>query len=67
MADPACHVRRVAHAAGGGRLLVHDCAGTRGTSGGPLLARHGDGWMVVGINIAAGRDANLAVAPPYGE
>jgi hypothetical protein len=26
-----------------------------------LLTRRGDGWEVVGINIAAGRDANLAL------
>jgi protease YdgD len=45
----------------GGAFFTHDCAGTRGTSGAPLLARRGDTWEIVGINIAAGRNANLAL------
>jgi hypothetical protein len=28
--------------------------------------RHGDGWEVVGINIAAGHDANLAMLAATG-
>jgi protease YdgD len=59
MADTACHVRQA-----GGAFIMHDCAGTRGTSGGPLLARQGEAWAVVGINIAAGSDDNLALRPP---
>jgi protease YdgD len=59
MGDTACHVRQA-----GGAFVAHDCAGTRGTSGGPLLARQADGWAVVGINIAAGAEANLALRPP---
>jgi len=39
----------------------HDCAVTRGTSGGPLLVRTPAGWRVAGLNIAAGRGANLGL------
>lgn len=30
-------------------ILLHDCAGTRGASGAPLLVRDGRGWAVAGI------------------
>jgi protease YdgD len=59
MADTACHVR-----AAGGVFVTHDCAATHGTSGAPLLAKRGEGWAVVGINIAAGNNSNLALRPP---
>jgi len=62
MADPVCHVRQA-----GGAFLTHDCAGTRGTSGGPLLVRQEGGWAVIGINIAAGAEANLALRTPITE
>jgi protease YdgD len=61
VAAAECHVIGMARSSDGGTFFTHDCAGTRGTSGAPLLTRHGDGWAVVGINIAAGRDANLAL------
>jgi len=64
MADRDCHILRVSAAPSQARLLAHDCAGTRGTSGGPLITRDATGWRVAGINIAAGRDGNLALAPP---
>jgi protease YdgD len=63
MADLACAVRRVARTPAA-IFVIHDCEGTRGTSGGPLLTRRGGGWAVVGINIGAGRTANLALVPP---
>jgi protease YdgD len=66
MADLACRVQRVAMAPGGATLVFHDCAATRGTSGAPLLTRQGRGWAVIAINIAAGRDANLALAARFG-
>ena len=64
MADPLCHVLRATALPGQLHFVFHDCAATRGTSGAPLLARDGDGWAVVGINIAAGRNANLALGVP---
>ncbi len=66
MADLTCEVHRVARLPNGARFFVHDCEGTRGTSGGPLLARAAESWAVVGINIAAGEHANLALMPPFG-
>jgi protease YdgD len=66
MADPACHVRHVATLPGGARFLAHDCAATHGTSGGPLLTRQNGGWAVIGINIAAGKQENLALGPTFG-
>ena len=66
LADQRCHVLRTRTLPQGARLLVHDCAGTRGTSGGPLLVRHGDGWAVAAINIAAGPAQNLALQPALG-
>jgi protease YdgD len=66
MADLGCHVLRVATLPGGARFLAHDCAGTHGTSGGPLLTKREDGWAVIGINIAAGKEANRALAARFG-
>jgi len=63
MADLDCRVTQASLVAGGATLIRHDCSGTHGTSGGPLLARHGDRWELLGINIAAGRDSNLALSP----
>ena len=63
MTDTDCHVRRMAPLPGGAAWITHDCAATRGTSGAPLLAHTDGGWSVLGINIAAGRDANLALRP----
>jgi protease YdgD len=60
MADTACRVRRAQAA-----FVTHDCAATYGTSGAPLVTRQGDGWAVVGINIAAGRELNLALRPGF--
>jgi protease YdgD len=66
MAGLNCHLRGTDLQPDGAAFLIHDCAGTRGTSGGPLLARQqGGGWTVVGINIAAGRNDNIALLPPF--
>jgi len=51
MADTSCRITGIS-VIRGERLLTHDCSATRGTSGGPLLARRGDHWEAVGINIA---------------
>lgn len=60
MADTACRVTGRA-AAGGAPLVLHDCSGTRGTSGGPLLTKRDGRWEVLGIAVAVGAEANLAV------
>jgi protease YdgD len=59
IADTACRVLQT-----GAAFVKHDCAATRGTSGAPLLVRQQEGWAVVGINIAAGGESNLAIRPP---
>lgn len=61
MADRDCRITAVA-APPAPALLRHDCAGTRGTSGGPLLVRDGGGWAVAGVAVAAGGDGSIAVA-----
>ena len=60
MADPSCRLTGGASLPGG-TFLTHDCAATRGTSGGPLLTRRGAGWAVVGLNIGVGATANIAL------
>lgn len=60
MADLACHITGTAMAAGK-LFIAHDCDATGGTSGGPLLVRQGGGWAVIGINIGAAAETNLAL------
>lgn len=67
MADVACRVVGLGREAGGTTVLVHDCAGTRGASGAPLLARSPDGrWVVVGVHATVSRDMALGNAVPAG-
>jgi protease YdgD len=66
LADRNCRVLGIADKPNGAMLVFHNCSATRGTSGAPLLARRGDGWEVVGINIAAGPDRNIAVDARFG-
>jgi protease YdgD len=50
VADLTCSLLNLAHDAAGHTMLHHSCAGTRGSSGGPLLARAPDGtWGIIGI------------------
>ena len=63
LADPDCRVRGIKAQADGAKYLEHDCPATFGTSGGPLLAQQDGHWTLVGINIAAGPRANLALVP----
>jgi protease YdgD len=60
MADTSCRITGISIISGE-RLLTHDCSATRGTSGGLLLARRGDHWEAVGINIAVTASANIAL------
>jgi protease YdgD len=54
LADLNCSVTGLSRDQRGRILLRHSCAGTRGVSGGPLLARAPDGgWGVVGIAVLA--------------
>ncbi len=66
MADAECRALGVQRHAGGVQTVVHDCAGTRGSSGAPLLARtpDGRGWGVIGVQSAGAPDIALAHAAP---
>ncbi|WP_439552526.1 trypsin-like serine peptidase [Falsiroseomonas sp.] len=64
LADTACQVEGRFRDPGLRWLIRHNCAATRGSSGGPLLVRQGDGWAIAGIAAGAQRQARggLAVA-----
>lgn len=50
LADLNCSLLGLAPGAAGHPMLSHTCAGTRGASGGPLLARESNGtWSIIGI------------------
>ena len=66
MADLECRVVHVASQPDGASFLAHDCEGTHGTSGGPLLTKRDGGWAVIAINIAASHTENLALSARFG-
>jgi protease YdgD len=67
LADTGCRALGLRRGARNLPLLAHGCAGTRGTSGAPLLARGRDGaWEVVGVASAVAADAANGVAVPAG-
>ena len=53
LADPACRVMGVLADAADRPLRQHSCAGTRGTSGAPLLVRDHGQWAAAGVQVAA--------------
>ena len=61
LADTACRVTDAGRDAAGA-LLLHDCAATRGSSGGPLLVRVAGAWAVAGVQSAARREGRGGVA-----
>ncbi len=62
--DPACRALGVVAGTDGRTLLRHDCNGTRGTSGGPVLVRTTAGWGVAGIQVGGERNGAGGVAVP---
>ena len=54
--DLSCKLLGYGAGADGRILLVHDCAGTRGTSGGPLLVEAPGGWRVAGVQVAGNKN-----------
>lgn len=66
MADTACRLLGQFRDPSGRSVLAHDCAGTRGASGSPLLARSPDGsrWGVIGVLSAVNPDFTLGYAVP---
>jgi protease YdgD len=65
LADAECRALGIERRPTGHAMLVHDCAGTRGASGAPLLARGPDGqWGVAGVAVGAAADVALGRAVP---
>jgi protease YdgD len=64
LVDPACRYLGLRRIEGEGVMLAHDCAGTTGSSGGPLLLRGADGrHAIIGVQSKGilGRAGGLAV------
>jgi hypothetical protein len=63
MADTKCRIVGRFVDATGRQLLRHNCAGTGGVSGAPLLISKADKWYVAGIDVTAeqGVASGLAV------
>jgi len=53
MADTECRIVGRATDADGQLLLRHNCTGTTGDSGAPLLIEKGGKWCTAGVNVAA--------------
>ncbi len=65
VADAGCRALGLGRDLAGLPVLLHDCAGTRGASGGPLLARGPDGrWAVAGVASWAAPDLAMGAAVP---
>ncbi len=64
LVDPACRYLGLRRIDEEGVMLAHDCAGTTGSSGGPLLLRGADGgFAIIGVQSKGilGRAGGLAV------
>jgi protease YdgD len=68
MADSDCRVLGLRRSPDGLPTIVHDCAGTRGASGAPLLAQlpNGGGWGVAGVLSTVSTEMALGFAVPAG-
>jgi protease YdgD len=67
LADQQCRILGLHRTRGGLPTLVHDCAGTRGSSGAPLLVQlPGGAWGVVGVAATVSADLALGFAVPAG-
>lgn len=65
LADTGCRLLGQQRDAAGRPVLLHDCAGTRGASGAPLLMREADGsWAVIGVQSAMAGGIALGQAAP---
>ena len=62
MADTECRIVGRAIDADGRLLLRHNCTGTRGDSGAPLLIEKGGEWSTAGVDVAA--NSALPVGSP---
>ncbi|WP_137180657.1 trypsin-like serine protease [Roseomonas sp. AR75] len=65
LADAQCRIIGLNRSRTGPPTLVHDCAGTRGTSGAPLLVQlPGGAWGVAGVASSVSADMALGFAVP---
>ena len=63
LADTDCRVLGVSGTGDGPMMVLHNCAGTSGVSGAPLLARRADGgWAVIAVQSAAALGGALGQA-----
>ncbi len=62
--DPGCAAKGYQADADRKPLLMHDCTGTRGASGGAVLSRRGGVWRLAGVTEAARDDGAGGVAVP---
>jgi len=53
MVDPECRIVERSTDASGRLLVRHNCTGTRGDSGAPLLIEKRGKWYTVGVDVAA--------------
>lgn len=64
--DPACRFRGYARDGDARAVLLHDCAGTRGASGGALVNGGAGAWRLAGIAVAAqGESAGGEAVPAF--
>ncbi|MBW6398117.1 trypsin-like serine protease [Roseomonas sp. HJA6] len=64
MADRACRVVTVATFGAQGILVGHNCAGTTGSSGAPILVPVRDGYAVAAVQVKAALGQPLGVGVP---
>jgi protease YdgD len=65
LADAECRALGLRRDAAGRPMLIHDCAGTRGVSGAPLLARGPEGrWAVAGVASSVQLEMAMGAAVP---
>ena len=64
MADRACRVVTVSTFGAQGILVGHNCAGTVGSSGAPILVPVSGGYAVAGVQVKAALGQPLGVAVP---
>ncbi len=63
--DAGCHATGYARVGGAGPFLLHDCEGTAGTRGAPVLARDAAGVRrVTGVQATGRRDGAGGTAVP---
>lgn len=67
MADTECRIVGRSSDASGLLLLRHNCTGTRGDSGAPLLIEKGGKWYTAGVDVAAELGVASGLAVVLGE